>query len=145
MLIEILDVRYWSMWMQEKCQAINVVLPPAGYGCLLGLAVVEGAPLVKSPQSSRIGVSPENPQPETPPAQKPDEEAKPKKYDGFYKPWDQFTEKKKLTSGIPSLDVDSEGRPAHVIRKNTEGLISRYVLVQSRSFEALTVNLYRPD
>lgn len=72
--------------------------------------------------------TPENPQPEAPAAKKPDEETKPKKYDGFYKPWGRFTEKKKFTSGVPSLDVDSEGRPAHFIRRNTEGVVSRYVL-----------------
>lgn len=51
------------------------------------------------------------------------------KYDGFYKPWDRFTKKKRLASVVPSLDFDTEGRPSHLnLRRNTEGVVSRYVL-----------------
>lgn len=92
--------------------------------------------------------TPDNPEPEALPAPKPAEEEKPKKYDGFYKPWDRFTEKKKFTSGVPSLDVDSEGRPGHAIRRNTEGVISRYVplaILQSWKLQALMVSLSHPD
>jgi hypothetical protein len=54
------------------------------------------------------------------------EEEKKQKNDGFYKPWDRFTKKKRLTSIVPSLDIDTEGRPAHLnVRRNTEGVVSR--------------------
>lgn len=68
-----------------------------------------------------------NPQPDAAqPTPAADVEKKDKK-DGFYKPWDRFTKKKRLSSVVPSLDVDSEGRPAHLnLRRNTDGIVSRY-------------------
>ena len=58
----------------------------------------------------------------------PGADEKKEKRDGFYKSWDRFTKKKRLLSIIPSLDHDPEGRPGHGVRRNTEGVVSRYVL-----------------
>jgi len=53
---------------------------------------------------------------------------KKEKHDGFYKSWDRFTKKKRLLSITASLDHDAEGRPGHGVRRNTEGVVSRYAL-----------------
>jgi hypothetical protein len=61
------------------------------------------------------------------------------KHDDFYKYWDRFvrvkgkikTRKESKGEG-PSLDRDVEGRPGHkLVRSNTEGVTSRYVLISS--------------
>ena len=60
----------------------------------------------------------------------------PEKNDEFYKYWDRFlnekpsgkNSKKALreaqNAGIVSLDADPEGRPSHLTRRNTQGIVN---------------------
>jgi hypothetical protein len=49
----------------------------------------------------------------------------PIKNDDFYKAWDRFTKKKRLASGVPTLETDVEGRPGRPVETDKDGVVVR--------------------
>ena len=54
------------------------------------------------------------------------------RYDGFYRPWDRFTQRKErakkevgVQDPVPSLERDIEGRPTKTVVEDENGVLSR--------------------
>jgi hypothetical protein len=78
-----------------------------------------GSPIDPQPRKRILGPGPPPPLPPGVILHK----SRKRRSDEFYKHWDKFTQRK--VAAVPSLDVDVEGRPAHSVTENEEGVKSR--------------------